>query len=174
MPDFSALLRRASYVLAEAEPDLCGFADRHSIVAASVLTVCDDDLAAGIASMVGPRIEGRTVVEIGGGIGLLACHLAGYAKRVYCIEANPLWSSVFVRMLFARKPKNLSYLFGAASEFAGQFNADVALFCTHSGIESMTAAGHLFAPLVVDVYGEMIAAAPENYDPMARLLRPLV
>lgn len=171
MLELPALMKRASYLLDDNE-QLAAYTVRHDIQSAAVLTVCDDELAAGIARIVAPRIAGKVVVEIGGGIGLLACHLAVYAKRVFCIEANPLWSSVFVAMLFQQKPKNLSYMFGAASEFAGQINADVALFCTHSGVDSMREAGAMFAPQVVDVYGEMIAAAPESFDPLARRLRP--
>lgn len=171
LDDLPALMQRASYLLDDSEAS-AAYTARHDIHSAAVLTVCDDELAAGIARMIAPRIAGKVVVEIGGGVGLLACHLALYAKRVYCIECNPVWSSVFVALLFQRKPKNLSYLFGAASEFAGQISADVALFCTHSGVDSMREAGALFAPEVVDVYGEMIAAAPESFDPLARRLRP--
>lgn len=165
------LLHRASYVL-EGSEGVCAYSDRHGIGSAMVLTVCDDRLAAGLAHMLAPQIRGKVVVEIGGGIGLLAMYLAEYAKRVYCIEANPIWSSVFLELLFAKKPKNLSYLFGAADEFAGQIRGDVAVFCTHSGIESMKKAGRLFAPLVVDIYGEMIADNPGSFDPLARELRP--
>ena len=105
---------------------------------------------------------------------LLAFYLADYAKRVFCIEANPMWSSAFVKTLYNEKPKNLSYLFGAADEFADVIRGDIALFCAHSGIASLNEAGRLFAPLVIDVYGEMIAHDPDRYDPLARKLRPFV
>jgi hypothetical protein len=173
MLDVKELLKKACYIMEEAD-EVGAYADRHNIRSAAILTVCDDELAAGLALMVAPKIAGKTVIEIGGGIGILAFHLAEYAARVYCIEANPLWSATFTKMLFDRKPKNVSYLFGAADEFAGQFTGDVALFATHSGVDSMKAAGQLFAPLVIDLYGEMIAENPSAFDPLARALRPYV
>jgi hypothetical protein len=171
-PELSALLQRASYVMNDSD-HLDDYAERHGVGSAPVLTVCDDELAGGLAAILAPRIEGKVVVEIGGGIGLLGCHLAQYADKVYCIEANPIWSSVFVALLMQHKPVNLSYLFGAAAEFAGVFRADVALFCTHSGITSMRSAARLFAPVVIDIYGEMIAAAPGKFSSLARRLRPI-
>jgi len=145
---------------------------RHAVLSQSVLTVIDDETADMIASHVAARIEGKTVIEIGGGIGLLAFHLGQYAKRVWCIEANPAWMGVFVGCLFAGKPKNVSYLFGSAEEFAGTIKGDVAIFCTHSGVNDMRRIGKRFAPEVIDVYGELIAASPEKFDRLATLLRP--
>lgn len=146
--------------------------ERHGVESASVLTVVEDDLAGMIAEHLSPRITGKIVVEIGGGIGLLACHLGVYAKRVFCIEANPVWSDTFVKLLLEKKPPNVSYLFGTAAEFAGVFTADVALFATHSGVSAMKEAGHLFAPQVIDIYGEILAdAKPGKFDPVALALR---
>ena len=150
------------------------YSARHGLESAAVLTIIDDETASLVNAHLVPRIEGKTVVEIGGGIGLLACYLAVFAKRVFCIEANPMWSSAYLHCLHAGKPKNLSYLFGAADEFTGMIEADVALFCTHSGIDSMRKAAALFAPVVIDVYGELIEAAPERFDPFAREMRKRV
>lgn len=147
------------------------YSARHGIKSAAVLTVTDDETAALIAERLAPRIEGKTVVEIGGGIGLLALHMGFYAKRVYCIEANPVWTSAFLATLFAAKLKNVSFLFGAADEFAGCIRGDIALFCTHSGVDAMRATAAGFAPVVVDVYGEMIAANPKAFDATASALR---
>lgn len=85
------------------------FAERHNIRAASNLTVTDFETAVLIAEQLAPRIEGKTVVEIGGGIGMLAVAMGVLAKRVYCIEANPLWSMTFAQFLLAKKPRNVSY-----------------------------------------------------------------
>jgi tRNA G37 N-methylase Trm5 len=148
------------------------YSARHGIASAAVLTITDDETADMVAESLAPRVAGKAVVEIGGGIGLLALHLGFRAKRVFCIEANPVWASFFAATLLAAKPKNVSYLFGAADEFAGYIRADVALFCTHSGVESMRAAAALFAPVVIDVYGEIIAGNPSRFDPLARALRP--
>lgn len=132
------------------------YSRRHGIKSAAILTVFDDDSASSIAAYLAPRIEGRTVIEIGGGIGLLALHIGLYAKRVYCFEANPSWASTFVAVLLASKPKNVSYLFGAADEFAGQIHGDVAIFCTHSDAAGMHKTGKLFCREVIDVYGEIV------------------
>jgi hypothetical protein len=156
----------------EGSEAMAAYAERHGIASQAVLTVTSDETASQIAHALAPRIAGKTVVEIGGGLGLLALHMGFIAKRVYCIEANPVWASGFTVALLHAKPKNVSYLFGAADEFAGQIRADVALFCTHSGVDAMRAASSLFAPLVIDVYGELIAANPGAFNELARALRP--
>lgn len=152
----------------ELHHDYCA---RHGISAQPVLTITDDETGAALADFLAPRIEGKTVVEIGGGVGLLALHMSTVAKRVYCIEANPMWSAVFAWSLMAKKPKNVSFLFGAADEFDQIVKADVALFCTHSGVDTMTAIASRFAPIVIDVYGELIAKNPGIYDAFAREAR---
>lgn len=159
------------YEAFEGSPLLAEYSARHGVESAGVLTVTDDEHASLIASYLAPRIEGKTVIEIGGGLGLLALHLGLYATRVYCIEANPIWASCFLAVLLAQKPKHVSYLFGAADEFAGQIHGDVALFCTHSGVKSFRAAAAPFAPVVIDVYGELVAAAPDRFDAVAQTLR---
>lgn len=163
----------AVYESLEGSEALQDYSARHGVKSASVLTVYTDETAGLIAQHLAPHIEGKTIVEIGGGIGLLAFHLGMIAKRVYCIEANPAWSWVFAGVLLKHKPKNVSYLFGTASEFEGLIQADVALFCTHSGVAAMKAEAAKFAPKVIDVYGELIAENPCMYDTTARLLRPI-
>ncbi len=150
------------------------YENRHGIKSAEVLTVHDDFTAGSITEYLSPRIKDKVVVEIGGGIGLLALHMGTIAKKVYCIEANPIWAHSFLAVLIAAKPKNVSYLFGSADEFAGLIKADYAIICTHSGIESMKEAGRLFAPEVIDVYGELIVRHPESFDKIAASLRNLV
>lgn len=155
----------------EGSETLQRYMERHGVNSAGVLTVLDDNHATLIAERLRPRIEGKTVVEIGGGIGLLAMHLGHVAKRVYCIEASPLWASSFVAALLDQKPRNVSYLFGSADEFIGAIKGDVALFCTHSDVTGMGLVAAQFAPVVIDVYGELIAEAPEHFDATARALR---
>lgn len=147
------------------------YSERHSITSQAVLTVTDDETAGLLALHLAPKIEGKTVVEIGGGIGLLACHMGHLAKRVYCIEANPAWTWAFVGCLYQNKPRNVSFLFGSANEFVGVIKADVALFCTHSGVDAMRLVAAQFAPVVIDVYGEMIAHNPDGFDVFAREAR---
>lgn len=149
------------------------YAERHGINSQAVLTVTDDEAAGTIAEHLRPRIEGRTVVEIGGGFGLLAMHMGMIAKRVYCIEANPMWAGVFIWTLLNKKPRNVSFLFGTADEFIGDIKGDVAVYCTHSDVKGMGLIARQFAPEVIDVYGEVIEAAPEKFDHLARELREI-
>lgn len=147
------------------------YAERHGLTSQAVLTVTSDETAGLLASHLRTRIEGKTVVEIGGGLGLLSLHMGLIAKRVYCIEANPMWSMLFALELYRKKTKNVSFLLGSADEFVGCIKADVALFCTHSGVESMRLVAAQFAHEVIDVYGEMIAESADKFDPLASLLR---
>ncbi len=150
------------------------YSERHGINAAAVLTVYDDETAGAVLEYLAPRVAGKTVVEIGGGIGLLALHLGMVAARVWCIEANPMWSWTFAGTLLKSKPKNVSFLFGAADEFVGTVKADVAIFCTHSDVAGMRDIARKFAPVVIDVYGELIAQDPKAFDERARRLRAIV
>jgi len=150
------------------------YSERHNINSAAILTVIDDDSAAAIVDLLEDRIAGRVVVEIGAGIGLLGLHMGHVAKRVYCIEANPMWSWTFANLLLEQKPKNVSYLFGAADEFLGTVRGDVAVFCTHSDVKGMGLVAAQFAPTVIDVYGELIREHPESFDPFASKLRNFI
>lgn len=157
----------------QSSDEMQAYAERHGIRAAPHLTVDDDEIASLIVEHLTPRIEGKTIVEIGGGIGLLSLHMAAVAKRVFCIEANPMWSATFTELLLRRKPKNLSFLFGAADEFVGYIKGDIALVCTHSDVAGMKAIGSNFARTVIELYGEMIAANPGAFDPWARRARSM-
>lgn len=149
------------------------YSERHGVNSAAVLTVLDDEAAGLLAEHLAPRIEGKTVVEIGGGIGLLAMHMGMIARRVYCIEANPMWSWTFAQVLLANKPRNVSFLFGAADEFLGAIKGDVAIYCTHSDVTGMGLVAAQFAPVVIDVYGELIKDAPDKFDSLACELRAM-
>jgi len=170
MAELDRLLNKVYEAMEGSETSL-DYSERHNIASAAVLTIIDDETAGLIAEHLAPRIEGKTVVEIGGGIGLLALHMGHIAKRVYCIEANPMWSWCFAGTLLASKPKNVSFLFGAADEFVGTIKGDVAVFCTHSGVDTMRLVAAQFAPVVVDFYGELIASNPDCFDALARELR---
>ncbi len=148
------------------------FAERHNIRALPRLTVAEFEMAVMLADRLTPRIKGKTVVEIGGGVGVLSVAMGAIAKRVYCIEANPLWSMVFAQFLLEKKPKNVSFLCGAADEFLGCIKGDVAVICTHSDVAGMKLVGAQFAPVTIDVYGEMIDENPEGFDPWVRSVRP--
>jgi hypothetical protein len=147
------------------------FEERHNIRSAPILTVVEKDVAESICRLLSARIAGKPVIEVGGGIGLLSLAMASVAKRVYCIEGNPTWAAAWTQVLIEKKPRNMSYLFGACDEFVGCIRGDVAVVCTHSDVEGMKLLGSQFAPEVIDVYGEMIDANPERFDPLASRLR---
>lgn len=128
---------------------------RHGTESACILTVYDDEHADAIVEYLRPRIEGKIVVEIGAGIGLLACHMATIARRVYAIEVDPAWTSCFLVALYAKKPPNLTFIFGRAED-APPIAADVAVFCTHSAHDALYRAASRFAPEIIDVYAETI------------------
>lgn len=173
VPDVQRELNKI-YEAMEGSDASLAYSQRHNIRSAAVLTVIDDETASLLTDHIAERIAGRTVVEIGGGIGLLALHMGMVAKRVYCIEANPMWSWTFAKILLDKKPRNVSYLFGQADEFLGQINGDVAVFATHSDLQGMRLVAEQFAPSVIDIYTEIIEANPEAYDPVARELRKIV
>lgn len=171
-PDISAKLDEL-YNTFEGSDIAEAYSERHGIRSAAVLTVLDDNHARLIVERLAPRIEGKTVIEIGGGIGLLAMHMAGIAKRVYCIEANAMWSWTFAEILLNKKPRNMSFLFGTADEFLGVIKGDVAVYCTHSDVTGMGLVAAQFAPVVIDVYGELIEEAPHHFNPLASELRKI-
>lgn len=150
----------AWYEQMEGNETVESYHDRHGTKSLGILTNYDDEHAALVADYLRERVTGKIVVEVGAGIGLLACHLAQDAQRVYAIEVDPAWSSAFVWMLYAKKPANLTFILGKAEE-APHIAADVALFCTHSGRESMYRASTRFAPVVIDVYAELMKDNPQ-------------
>lgn len=85
-----------------------------------------------------------------------------------------MWSWTFAQVLLQSKPKNASFLFGSADEFVGCIKADIAIVCTHSDVQGMKLVAQQFAPVVVDVYGEVIEANPAAFDPFAREARNFV
>lgn len=151
------------YPILEGSHAVMEYGARHGVKSAAILTIFEPERAEQVAAWLCPRIHGKTVVEIGAGIGLLAMALAvDCAARVYAIEAQPSWTWVYVQHLHAKKPKNLTFIFAAADEMAGQIRADVALFLTQSDREGMRRAGLLFAPEVIDVWAELEAPAKEK------------
>lgn len=144
---------------------------RHGVRSAPTLTVTSDEIAAAIVDRLEPRIRGKIIVDVGGGTGVLGMHLASVARRVFVIEAQPLWAAAWIDLYHEKKPRNLSYLFGAAEEFVGVVKADVGLVVTHSGLANMMAIAGKLAVQAIDVYGEIIDANPDAFDPWAREAR---
>lgn len=158
-PDIGALLENY-YSELEGSAAVDTYHRRHGTESALILTNFDDERAALVTGYLADRIVGKVVVEVGAGIGILACHLATVARKVYAIEVDPAWTSCFLAALYERKPPNLTFIFGRAED-APPICADVALFCTHSGHASLYRAATLFAPVVIDVYSELAVITPE-------------
>lgn len=150
----------AVYEAMHCNPDLAAmheaYCKRHGVNSASILTVTDDEVASMVAGVLEERIKGKTVIEIGGGIGILAFHLSIEAKQVICIEADPFWTDIYLALLHGQKPKNVTFIFGAADEVAGMIKGDVSLFCTHSDHHGMGKLAAKFAPKVIDVYKDIL------------------
>ncbi|MET1047120.1 MAG: hypothetical protein ABWX70_10545 [Hyphomicrobium sp.] len=147
------------------------YSARHGVKAQANLTVMDDQIAAALAEHLAPRIKGKSVIDVGGGFGLLSMHLAGFARHVFVIEANPVYSCAWVEFFHQHKPPNMNFLFGAAREFIGSLRADVALVASHSDVAGMMSVAGLLADEAIDVYGDMIAANPKAFDAWAREVR---
>lgn len=123
--------------------------ERHGIKARHHLTMLSPADTDWIVSRVRSQIQGRVVVEIGAGVGVLACELAKYAKQVYAIEANLPWSWAFMRHLYGNKPANLTWLVGAAQSMVDVIRADVAIVVTGSDEVGLRELAGRFAPTVI-------------------------
>ena len=142
------------YEALEGNERVHAYHERHDTQSLCILTNYDDEHARAVADYLADRIRNKIVVEVGAGIGLLACHMAATARRVYAIEVDPAWTGVFLWHLYAKKPPNLTFIFGRAQD-APPIAADVALFCTHSGHADLWQQASRFAPQIIDVYAEL-------------------
>ena len=69
------------------------FGERNGIHSLSILTVLNPKEASMIAEKLKEIIKGKTVVEVGAGVGFLALELARFAEKVYAVEADPAWKN---------------------------------------------------------------------------------
>lgn len=144
---------------------------RHGVEALLILTVSSYYGAQAEVQKLLPHIEGKDVVEIGAGVGMLSIQIARYAKRVWAIEADPAWSWVFTNCLYAVKPTNLTWIFGNARDFIGVLRPDVAVVYTRSDVKGMGAIAAQMAPFVVrgplvewrERYGQHMTAEQLSY-----------
>lgn len=125
------------------------FHDRHEIDSLLILTVGSYYGAQAEVQKLIPQIEGKTVVEIGAGVGMLALQMARYASHVFAIEADPAWSWVFTNCLYAIKPPNLTWIFGRAQDMVGLIHADIAVVYTRSDVKGMGAVARHMAPVLI-------------------------
>lgn len=130
-------------------PDQVEYKSRHDVRARPYLTILRPSDATWMLDKLRPIVEGKTVVEIGAGIGVLAVALAGIAARVWAIEADPMWGFVFCRWLYRAKPTNLTYVIDSADHLADTIRADIAVIVTGSDEARLFELGRKFAPVVV-------------------------
>lgn len=124
---------------------------RHNIKSALILRNYSQNKAKECIKEIEREIKNKIVVEIGAGVGCLALEMAKHAKKVIAIEADPAWSWYFTEYLYKEKPKNLTWIFGAAGEICEYISADVAVICTCSGLKDMKAIGSKMAKKVLTV-----------------------
>jgi hypothetical protein len=128
------------------------FHKKYMTPSCGVITVFDTQKVIDTMMPFATKIHGKTVVEIGAGVGLLACGMATITKQVYAIESDPGWSWAFTKVLYDIKPPNLTFIFGKAESMVGILHADVAIIVTRSGHKEMQAIGRQLADEVIDVY----------------------
>ena len=137
------------YDALEGFEDLEKYHREHGTASLLILTQFNGPIAVETARLLGPDIDGKRVVEIGAGVGFLACEMAKRAASVIAIESDPAWTWVFTKSLYRHKPPNLTWIFGAAESVADFIQADVAVICTRSGQEAMKTVAGRMAPKVI-------------------------
>lgn len=130
-------------------PDQVDYDKRHGINAKHYLTMTQPSDTDWIIARVKDRIEGRVVVEIGAGAGVLALELAKYAAHVYAIEADPVWSFAFTRHLYSVKPPNLTWILDRAENLVNVISGSVVIVSTGSDEVALRELAEQFGPEVI-------------------------
>lgn len=125
------------------------FHRRHMTPSCGVITVYNKQAVSKIMNQIAEQIEGKTVIEIGAGVGMLAIAMANIADKVYAIESDPAWSWAFTKILYDIKPPNLTFIFGKAESVIKWLKGDVAVVVTRSGTTELRALASKFAPVVI-------------------------
>jgi hypothetical protein len=125
---------------------------KHMTPSYGVITVYDSETALAISKAIAMDIANKVVIEIGAGVGILACAMATIAKQVYAIESDPAWAWGFTKVLYGIKPTNLTWIFGKAESMVDILHGDVAVIVTRSGHKEMQVVGSKLATKVIDVY----------------------
>lgn len=118
----------------------------HGVHSKHWLTILRPEDAAWIVERLGERIAGKTVVEIGAGIGVLAVEMAKVAKRVFAIESDPKWGVVFACHMYRNKPTNLTWILDSAERVVDLIRGDIAVVVTGSDDVNLRALAARFAP----------------------------
>lgn len=150
---------------AEFMEEYCG---RHGIESLLILTITNSYAATREVDKFAHKIRGKTVVEIGAGVGFLAMEMARFAKRVYAIEADPSWNKVFTDCLYLMKPPNLTWIFGTAESVSEWLRGDIAVVFTRSGHGAMYAAARSMCPEIIE--GPTLSIEDREPDVMPAIL----
>lgn len=142
---------------------------RHATASLNVLTVRSTEEAAEVVKPFVDSIRGKTVIELGAGVGFLSMELARHAAQVWAIEADPAWSWTFTRFLYKVKPRNLSWIFGSAETVCNWLRADVAVIRTRSGVQQMVSIAERTAETIVLSVCEEPIIAPRGSKPLSRI-----
>lgn len=149
------------YAVMDGPTDADVYHGREGTDSACILTVTNQADAFRIVAGFREYIFGKTVVEIGAGVGALSVEMARSAAKVWAIENDPAWTYAFVKCLYKSKPTNLHWIFAPADEIP--ITADVAVIRTCSGARSMLASARKKAPLIVfSVWDECHVAESED------------
>lgn len=111
-----------------------------------VLLVFNEKIAKAFVDDIKEYIKDKIVLEIGAGIGLLAMEMSKYAKEVFAIEKDPAWTWVFVKELYRRKPKNLTFIFGEAEKFIDIIKPNVIVIYSCSGLDYLIELAKKYKP----------------------------
>jgi hypothetical protein len=117
----------------------------HGVQSKHWLTILRPEDAVWIVERLGQRIIGKTVVEIGAGIGVLAIEMSKVAKRVFAIESDPKWGVVFARHMYRNKPTNLTWILDSAESVVDLIRGDIAVVVTGSDEVNLRALAARFA-----------------------------
>jgi hypothetical protein len=137
------------YEHGEGSESIESYHQRHEIKSMCILTITSAYAATREVDKFAYRLRGKTVVEIGAGVGFLGIEMARFAKQVYAIEADPAWAWVFTECLYQKKPSNLTYIFGAAETIANYLRGDIAVIFTRSGYVAMEAVAREMCPEII-------------------------
>lgn len=148
MSEAEELIERV-YEMNEGNESLEEFHDRHGVESLLILTISSAYAATREVDQFASQIRGKTVIEIGAGVGFLALEMAKFANHVYAIEADPAWNWIFTQALYDVKPANLTWIFGAADSVSRWLTGDVAVVYTRSGVDAMERAARRMCPELI-------------------------
>ena len=132
------------------------YQERIGVTAAHIATIVRPENTTWMMERMRSRIEGKVVVEIGAGLGILAVEMARVAKRVFAIDSDPEFTASFVMSLYQDRPSNLTFIFDTAqgvlaSGIAAAIDADVAVVVTGSDDDGMRQLARAFVREPSDV-----------------------